>query len=102
MQVFQTEGDPPRRGKIILAIIGWTQNSSEAETKSVRANSNGNAIPRPEGAGPTGPDDVLVSEHVETMLEGPMREPLIVNGPEQEPIQLTPDCQRSLTVTATA
>src|SRR5262249_57961869 len=41
MHVFQTDGDPPSRGRIILAIIGWTQNSSRALTNSVRANSSG-------------------------------------------------------------
>jgi len=38
MQVFQTEGVPPKSGKSILATIGWTQNSKAALTKSVMEN----------------------------------------------------------------
>src|SRR6266481_4427354 len=72
MQVFQTEGDPPRRGRIILAIIGWTQKSSEAETNRVRANRSGKAIPAPGGAVSSGDLAILVSEHIEMALEGPM------------------------------
>ena len=79
MQVFQTEGDPPSRGRIILAIIGWTQKSSEAETKSVRANRSGKAIPPPGGASSSGSEDVLGSEHVEMMLEGPMLQPRLAS-----------------------
>src|SRR5262245_43335633 len=37
MQVFQTAGEPPKSGKIILAIIGWTQNNSAALTNIVPA-----------------------------------------------------------------
>ena len=73
MQVFHTDGDPPRRGRIILAIIGWTQKSSEAETKSVRANRSGKAIPPLGRAGPTATEDVLDSEYVEMMAEGPIK-----------------------------
>ena len=35
MQVFHTAGVPPSSGRIILPIIGWTRNSSEALTNSV-------------------------------------------------------------------
>jgi hypothetical protein len=73
MQVFQTEGEPPRRGRIILAIIGWTQKSSAADTRSVTANKSGTAIPPPGGAGSIGSQNVLVSEHVGRMSAGPMR-----------------------------
>src|SRR5262249_43395031 len=38
MHVFHTPGVPPKRGKIILAIIGWTGKSRVALTKSVTAN----------------------------------------------------------------
>src|SRR3954452_14217576 len=38
MQVFQTAGAPPQFGRIILAIMGWMQNSKAALTKSVMAN----------------------------------------------------------------
>jgi hypothetical protein len=34
MQVFQTCGVPPRRGKIILPIMGWTKKSKNALTNS--------------------------------------------------------------------
>src|SRR5437588_360564 len=40
MQVFQTAGVPPREGRIIFAIIGWTRKSSVALTKRVMANRN--------------------------------------------------------------
>src|SRR3972149_3421821 len=36
MLVFQTEGDPPNDGKIILAAMGCTRNSSAALRKTVR------------------------------------------------------------------
>jgi hypothetical protein len=39
MQVFQTAGDPPRRGRIILAIIGSTMKTSAALEKTVAAKS---------------------------------------------------------------
>src|SRR5438094_9802860 len=41
MQVFQTAGVPPNFGRIILAIIGCTRNSSTALTNSVTANRTG-------------------------------------------------------------
>src|SRR4051812_9417268 len=41
MQVFQTDGDPPSRGRAIFATIGWTANSRAAPTSSVSANNNG-------------------------------------------------------------
>jgi len=41
MQVFQTAGVPPKRGKIILAIIGWMRNNSVALTNIVTANNQG-------------------------------------------------------------
>ena len=65
MQVFQTDGDPPNKGRIILAIIGWTQKSSVAERNKVRANRRGKATPPPEYAGSAGHEDVLVSIHDE-------------------------------------
>jgi hypothetical protein len=39
MQVPHTAGEPPRSGRTILAIIGWTQNRRSALRKSVRAKS---------------------------------------------------------------
>src|SRR4030042_278400 len=42
MQVFQTAGVPPRRGRIILAIISSTRKSRPALRKSVRENRAGN------------------------------------------------------------
>jgi hypothetical protein len=39
MQVFQTAGVPPRIGRIIFAIIGWTKNNDSELTKRVIANS---------------------------------------------------------------
>src|SRR4030042_2426004 len=42
MQVFQTAGVPPRRGRIILAIISATRKSRPALRKSVRENRAGN------------------------------------------------------------
>jgi hypothetical protein len=41
MHVFQTAGDPPRRGRTILPIIGWMRNSRLALRKSVTAKSRG-------------------------------------------------------------
>jgi hypothetical protein len=41
MQMIQTAGEPPRMGRIILAIIGWTQNRSPALTNMVTANKTG-------------------------------------------------------------
>src|SRR5436189_88723 len=38
MQVFQTAGAPPNFGRIILAIMGWTENSRAALTNSVTVN----------------------------------------------------------------
>lgn len=72
MQVFENEGDPPKRGRIILAIIGWTQKSSEAETNSVRANRSGKANSPPLGAGSTESGEVLVFEYVEMIPADPM------------------------------
>ena len=43
MQVFQTSGEPPSRGSTILAIIGWTTNSSAALTSIARAKTIGTA-----------------------------------------------------------
>jgi hypothetical protein len=43
MQVFQTAGVPPRRGKIILAIMGWTRKSKVALTNKVKAKKNNTA-----------------------------------------------------------
>jgi hypothetical protein len=40
MQVFQTAGVPPREGRIIFAIIGWTRKSSVALTKRVMPKRN--------------------------------------------------------------
>src|SRR5688572_16451760 len=37
MHVFQTAGVPPRSGSTILAIIGWTTNSSDELRNSVMA-----------------------------------------------------------------
>src|SRR5207302_11197189 len=45
MQVFQTAGVPPREGRIILAIMGWTRKSSVALTNRVMAKSNGKGVP---------------------------------------------------------
>jgi hypothetical protein len=53
MQVFQTVGVPPSKGRSILAIIGCTQNKSSALTNKVVENSGnmfeliGWAAPRP-------------------------------------------------------
>src|SRR4051794_22856472 len=39
MQVVQTAGEPPRTGRTIRAIIGWTENNKAAARKSASANS---------------------------------------------------------------
>jgi hypothetical protein len=39
--MIQTVGDPPRVGRIILAIIGWMQKRSPALTNMVVANRRG-------------------------------------------------------------
>ena len=39
MAVDQTDGEPPSLGSTILVNIGWTANSSSAETNSTAANS---------------------------------------------------------------
>jgi hypothetical protein len=36
MQVFQTLGEPPRNGKIILATNGWIQKSRKALNNNVK------------------------------------------------------------------
>jgi hypothetical protein len=41
MQVFQTDVDPPSKGRIVFAIIGSTANKSAALRKSVPAKSQG-------------------------------------------------------------
>jgi len=41
MHVFQTIGEPPKSGRIILAIMGCTQKSSPALMNMVSANKNG-------------------------------------------------------------
>src|SRR5262249_26782611 len=52
MQVFQTAGVPPSRGRIILAMIGWTRNRRVALTKSVSAKSSRTGTPPPAAPGP--------------------------------------------------
>jgi hypothetical protein len=37
MQVVHTAADPPNHGRIILAMIGWTWKSRNAERKIVAA-----------------------------------------------------------------
>jgi hypothetical protein len=49
MHVFQTAGVPPKRGRIILAIIGWIKNSSRALTKSVMEKRSGKEKISPRG-----------------------------------------------------
>ncbi len=43
MQVFQTLGDPPSRGRIILLTIGCTKNNRQAPTTSVAAKPSSNS-----------------------------------------------------------
>jgi len=45
MQVFQTAGDPPNKGRIILANIGSIQKSRVALTNKESANSNSTGKP---------------------------------------------------------
>lgn len=56
MQVFQTEGLPPKSGRRILPVIGWTTKSSEAEAKSAAAksgNTSGAYVTRSNGTLPS-------------------------------------------------
>jgi hypothetical protein len=54
MQVFQTAGDPPRKGRINFAINGWTKNKRVALRNNVTANRSGKKYPPKEGRGPRG------------------------------------------------
>jgi hypothetical protein len=45
MQVIHTAGVPPKRGKIILAIIGSIKNMSAALVNNVKAKRKGIGIP---------------------------------------------------------
>ena len=40
MAVFQTDGEPPSRGRTIFVKSGWTQNNSAAPTNMVAANNH--------------------------------------------------------------
>jgi hypothetical protein len=69
MQVLQTDGDPPNMGRIIFAIIGWTQKRREAEINNVREKRSGKAAPPLEWAGSAGPEDVRISVQAEMRPE---------------------------------
>jgi hypothetical protein len=46
MHVFQTAGVPPRRGKTILANIGWTENKRKALRNRVLTNNGTSHQPK--------------------------------------------------------